>query len=85
MEDKSMPPSYPGFDSQRPNENYISTGSQFPNPMQQQQYPYNPQQGYPQQQPGYPQGYPQPGFAQQAPVIVQTGSTPVIIGGGCPR
>ena len=78
MEDKSMPPSYPGFDSQ----------PQYPNQLPPQQYPYNPQQGgFQQQQPGYPQGYPQPGYVQQpTPVIVQTGgSMPVIIGGGCPR
>ncbi len=80
MEDKSMPPTYPGFEvhqgppSQQPYYNPQQSGY----PPQQQGYP-NQQQGYPQQQ----QGFSQPGYVQ--PVIVQTGgSMPVIIGGGCP-
>ena len=76
MEDKSMPPTYPGIDN---SQNY---------PWSQQQGGYNTQGGQPQQQMGgFPQqgGYmqQQPAYIQQTPIVVQTGM-PVIVGGGCP-
>ena len=82
MEDKNVPPSYPGYES---------TYSQNQQAYQQSQpgYPQS-QPGYPQSQPGYPQpNYPynqQQGYMPQAQpsIIVQPNNTPIIIGGGCP-